>query len=48
MEEELSNGRDGAERLYQLLWEGLAETVHSTEPDLESVFMELTGRKLNL
>ena len=48
VEEELSNGRDGAERLYQLLWEGLAETVHSTEPDLESVFMELTGRKLNL
>ncbi len=48
VEEELSNGRDGADRLYQLLWEGLAETVHSTEPDLESVFMELTGRKLNL
>lgn len=47
-DEELPNGRDGAERLYRLLWEGLAETVHSTEPDLESVFMELTGRKLNL
>lgn len=48
VDEELSNGRDGAERLYQLLWEGLAETVHSTEPDLESVFMELTGKTLNV
>ena len=24
------------------------ETIHSTEPNLESVFMELTGKRLNV
>lgn len=49
----LSNGKDvelihAAESIHVLktyLENGELETIHSTEPNLESVFMELTGRR---
>lgn len=47
-DEELINNRTAAERLYQLIREEQIETIHSTEPNLESVFMELTGKRLNV
>lgn len=31
-----------------LIADEIVETIHSSEPDLESVFMELTGNKLNV
>ncbi len=40
----LENNHDGAEKIYDCLKDGLVEAIHSTEPDLETVFMELTGR----
>ena len=51
----LKNGEDieleqesveSAERICSLMKEGALETIHSTEPTLETVFLELTGRKL--
>lgn len=42
----LENDSDGARRVYNCLKEGLVEAIHSTEPNLETVFMELTGRSL--
>lgn len=33
------------EALKTLLEQGLVQSVHSTEPDLETVFLELTGRR---
>lgn len=39
--------KESSERIRQYLEEGLVETIHSTEPNLETVFMELTGRKLD-
>ena len=44
-DEELSYSEEGAKYLYQMMVDGKLETVHSTEPNLETVFMELTGRK---
>ena len=35
-----------AEKIFELLKLGMVETIHSTEPTLESVFLELTGREL--
>ncbi|MCR4692161.1 MAG: ABC transporter ATP-binding protein [Lachnospiraceae bacterium] len=35
-----------AKMLYRLLSDGSIETIHSSEPTLETVFLELTGRKL--
>ena len=43
---ELPNGKEAAEAVRDYLAEGLVETIHSTEPSLETVFMELTGRRL--
>lgn len=40
----LENDSDGAQQVYDCLKEGLVEAIHSTEPNLETVFMELTGR----
>lgn len=40
----LENNSDGAKKVYSCLKEGIVETIHSTEPNLETVFMELTGR----
>ncbi len=50
----LSNGEDiqlchsekAAERVAELIKSGSAETIHTTEPNLETVFMELTGKEL--
>ena len=40
----LENNCEGAKRVYDCLKEGVVEAIHSTEPNLETVFMELTGR----
>ena len=50
----LSSGEDvqlphtvaSAAEIGRLLTEGKVETIHSSEPTLETVFLELTGRKL--
>lgn len=43
---EVPNTREAADLLYKYMQKGQIETIHSTEPDLESVFLELTGRGL--
>ena len=43
---ELPHNRDAAATLASLIAEGKAETIHTTEPDLETVFMEITGKEL--
>jgi len=42
----LDHSADAAERIYELLQSGAVETIHTSEPNLETVFLELTGRKL--
>lgn len=42
----LVNGKSSAEIIARYLKEEMIESIHSTEPDLESVFMELTGKAL--
>ena len=37
---------DSAETISRLLSDGSIETIHSSEPTLETVFLELTGRRL--
>lgn len=44
---EIGNDKDAAEAVGGYLRQGLLETIHSTEPNLETVFMELTGRELS-
>jgi len=44
---ELDNDKAAAEVVSKYLEQELIETIHSTEPDLETVFMELTGRGLD-
>lgn len=44
-DEELSYNKEGAALLQKYMAEEKLETIHSTEPNLETVFMELTGRK---
>ncbi len=43
---ELACGAESAERIGELMKSGLVETIHSSEPNLETVFLELTGKKL--
>lgn len=43
---ELQNGSEAAEKVYGLLKQDEIETIHSTEPNLENVFVELAGRGL--
>lgn len=43
---EVGNERAAAEIVKGYLESGMIETIHSTEPTLETVFMELTGRGL--
>lgn len=43
---ELDHNREVASEIECLLSEGILETIHSSEPTLETVFLELTGRKL--
>ena len=41
---ELPNNKMAADQIRGYLEEEMVETIHSTEPSLETVFMELTGR----
>ena len=43
----LENGRSSAGRVKEYLESESIEAIHSTEPTLETVFIELTGRGLN-
>ena len=43
---ELPHDEGSAKRIFSLMIEKKVETIHSSEPDLETVFLELTGRKL--
>lgn len=42
----LPNHASSAEQVKELLEQGQVQAIHSTEPNLESVFLELTGRRL--
>lgn len=44
--EEIGSDSSAADKVADYLRQGVIETIHSTEPDLETVFMELTGRGL--
>ena len=39
--------RESADTIANYLKNDELETIHTTEPDLETIFMELTGGKLN-
>lgn len=41
------NGKEGAKELERLMSDGQIVSIHSSEPSLETVFLHLTGRKLN-
>lgn len=43
---ELKNNKEAAEKIGACFEQELVESIHSSEPNLETVFMELTGRKL--
>ncbi len=43
---ELAHGKESADAIRMLLMRDEIVTIHSSEPTLESVFLELTGRKL--
>ena len=43
---ELGQDEKAAKRVFELLKTGRVETIHSSEPTLETVFLELTGRNL--
>ena len=43
---QLSHTVESADVIGKLIAEGNVETIHSSEPTLETVFLELTGRKL--
>ena len=43
---ELPNTEEAADTIQTYLLHRQIETIHSTEPNLETVFMELTGRRL--
>ena len=45
-ETELVCNAESGERICGLMKEGMIETIHSSEPNLETVFLELTGKKL--
>ncbi len=42
----LANDKGAADTVRDYLASEMVETIHSTEPSLETVFMELTGRRL--
>lgn len=42
----LTNGAESAEEIATYFREGRIEAIHSSEPNLEEVFMRLTGREL--
>lgn len=45
-EMELSHDATSAKKIYELMQENMIEAIHSSEPNLETVFLEITGRKL--
>ena len=45
-EQEFVQNGESAEVISELMKEGRVETIHSDEPTLETVFLELTGKKL--
>lgn len=45
-EMELSHNTSSAKKIYELMLENTIEAIHSSEPNLETVFLEITGRKL--
>lgn len=46
-DKEIPHDENAAEIIAELIRSGKAETIHTTEPDLETVFMELTGKELS-
>ena len=46
MDMELPNTEEAADTVREYLLKRQIETIHSTEPNLEAVFLELTGRNL--
>lgn len=45
-EMELSHDATSAKKIYELMQENTIEAIHSSELNLETVFLEITGRKL--
>ena len=45
-DEEFRQDADAAEKIAELIRQGKLETIHSEEPTLETIFLELTGKKL--
>ena len=45
---ELVHGAESGKRIKDYLEKGEVETIHSTEPNLETIFVELTGRKFEV
>ncbi len=45
---EIPHNTDAADRVAELIRNGCAETIHTTEPNLETVFIELTGKELEV
>ena len=43
---QLPHNENASDKVAELLKSGCTETIHTTEPDLETVFMELTGKEL--
>lgn len=43
---QLPHNENTADKVAELIRNGYAETIHTTEPNLETVFMELTGKEL--
>lgn len=43
---QLPHNESASDSIAELIKTGRAETIHTTEPDLEAVFMELTGKEL--
>lgn len=44
---QLPNSREGAHRMARYMEEELVQSVHSTEPTLEDVFVQITGKGLD-
>lgn len=44
----VDNAPEAAEEIAEMISSGKVISIHTTEPDLESVFMELTGANLNV
>jgi len=44
----LEHNKENAGKIKEYFERGEVETIHSTEPNLETIFMELTGRKLEV